>query len=134
MKKNLVVLVLAAAAVFLNSCLVLPYGVDYSEPTVSISAPTPAQIVEGEVYGVSIRPTQVAVRRQMTQQFTVDVAVTGDASKKVTWEVGGNTSAKTTINSNGLLTVGNDEKADTLIIRATSTFDRTKSATAKVII
>jgi hypothetical protein len=128
MKKSFVVLVLAAAA-FLNSCLLLTPGT-YTEPTIS----APAQIVDGEVYGITIRPTQVAVRRQMTQQFTVDVAVTGDASKKVTWEVGGNTSAKTTIDSNGLLTVGNDEKADTLIIRATSTFDRTKSATAKVII
>jgi hypothetical protein len=48
-EKRLVALVLVAAA-FLNSCLVLTPGT-YTEPTVSVS--TPAQIVYGEVYGVS---------------------------------------------------------------------------------
>ena len=38
----------------------------------------------------------------------------------MSWTVSGNTSEDTTVNTDGLLTVGGDEAAGTLIIKATS--------------
>ena len=58
-----------------------------------------------------------------TLQFHASVGALGEqaADQSVTWSVSGNTSADTTIDANGLLTVGPDEAIDgTLIITATS--------------
>ena len=56
-----------------------------------------------------------------TAQFTADVFSYGENSNGVSWSVTGNTSNSTTINSEGLLSVAEDENAETLTIRATST-------------
>ena len=42
------------------------------------------------------------------------------ANQNVSWTVSGNTSEDTTVDTDGLLTVGSDEAAGTLIIKATS--------------
>ena len=57
-----------------------------------------------------------------TLQFSAAVTLAGEtiANQNVSWTVSGNTSEDTTVNTDGLLTVGGDEAAGTLIIKATS--------------
>ena len=57
-----------------------------------------------------------------TLQFSAAVTLAGEtiANQNVSWTVSGNTSEDTTVNTDGLLTVGGDEAAGTLIITATS--------------
>lgn len=57
---------------------------------------------------------------------------TGLISQEVTWTVEGANSDKTAIDSAGHLTVGEDETAKTLTVRAASTEDSTKSGMAVV--
>ena len=54
------------------------------------------------------------------------------SSDAVTWSVSNNTSKATSISQEGVLTVGEDEKAATLIVTATSVADPTKSASVNV--
>ena len=57
-----------------------------------------------------------------TLQFSAAVTLAGEtiANQNVSWTVSGNTSEDTTVDTDGLLTVGSDEAAGTLIIKATS--------------
>ena len=86
------------------------------------------------VISVTVLPQTASVRTGATQQFSANVAVQGNAASTVTWNVSGNASAGTTISSGGLLSVASNETATSLTIRATSTFDGTKSGTATVTI
>ena len=58
----------------------------------------------------------------VTMSFSAAVSLDGNAANNQTveWQVTGNTSANTTIDANGLLTVGTDEKALTLTVTAAS--------------
>ena len=61
----------------------------------------------------------------------------GDAaevSQEVTWTVEGATSAHTRIDADGNLTIGGDETAEVLTVRATSVADPSKSDTATVVV
>ena len=72
------------------------------------------------VTGVSIDDTVLSVARGENHTFTADVKGTV-ADKTVTWSVEGATSAKTTIDSTtGKLTIGSDETAATLTVKATA--------------
>ncbi|MCF0110963.1 MAG: InlB B-repeat-containing protein, partial [Erysipelotrichaceae bacterium] len=79
---------------------------------------------------VNVTPKDAGVVVGTTKQFEAEV--TGTAPQGVTWSVYGNTSSSTTISSTGLLTVGNDETASSVQVRATSTFDETKHNTVNV--
>lgn len=82
-----------------------------AEVTVAIDV-TPTEVVAGEV-------------RQLSATLGNDETGSG-----VTWSLTGNTSAATSIDSNGKLTVGADEAAGTqLTITVTSTTDSTKTST-----
>jgi len=121
---TLTTLMLFALIDCLGGCLLL-------EP----SARTEPAPVLGEVISVKVSPAQVTVVRDTRRQFTAEVTVTGNAPQTVIWSVTGNTSSQTTISQDGTLYVGRDEKSDArLTITATSTFDGTKSGTARVII
>jgi|GEM_PF-2104356 len=85
-----------------------------------------------EVRGVTVSPSTVDVQIGTTQQFDVEVATTNSLAPTVIWEVTGNDSSDTTINSSGLLSVADDEDSDILTVTATSTFDTTKFGTATV--
>ena len=80
------------------------------------------------VSGVTVTPPAASVLKGETAAFTAAVNGTGT----VAWSVEGNTSAATTINNSGLLTVGADETAATLTVRATSADVPTVSGTAAV--
>ena len=67
------------------------------------------------------------------ESHTVIAEVTGDADdKSVTWSISGNVSAETTIDADGLLTIGIDETADTLKVRATANADDSAYAELEV--
>ena|GEM_PF-3463063 len=84
------------------------------------------------VTSVTVTPLTAAVQKGASQQFSAAVVGTNAPARTVTWTVGGNASAGTTITGGGLLTVGADESASTLTVTATSTADTTKSGTAAV--
>ena len=84
------------------------------------------------ITGVTVTPATATVQQGNTQQFSASVTGTGDFSQAVTWTVEGAASAGTTISTSGLLTVGADETAPTLTVRATAKGDNTNSGTAAV--
>ena len=82
------------------------------------------------VTGITIDPVSAEVVKGNTQQFTAEVSGTGDFSKAVAWSVSGGTAS--TINADGLLTVGAGETAETLTVTVKSVADNTKTVTATV--
>jgi len=94
--------------------------------TVTVITPTVTTVV--------VAPPTVDVSRGNTQQFTATVNGTNTPPQTVNWTVtttaGG--TAVSTINNSGLLTVANNETNTTLTVRATSTYDTSKSGTAEV--
>lgn len=78
---------------------------------------------------VSVTPILSYVKKGDTKQFaaTVNCSSSDPEIQKVTWSVAGNTSANTTISETGLLTIGADETAKELTVKATSVTDKTKS-------
>jgi len=77
----------------------------------------------------AISPANVVLERGDTRQYTATVEANGTIPKTVKWAVIGGV-AGTTISSNGLLTVANNETATALTITATSEFDNSQSANA----
>lgn len=84
------------------------------------------------ITSVTISPSTATVAKGNGSQFTATVANTGFASKEVIWTVEGGMDAGTVISNNGLLSVSPDETAKTLTVKATSSFDSTKTDTATV--
>ena len=81
------------------------------------------------VTSITVSPNQTTVQSGNTQQFTANVTVLGSAGTAVNWSVN---STLSSIDANGLLTVGTDENATTLTVTATSTFDNNVYGTATV--
>ena len=88
-------------------------------------------IIQPAVTSININPLTATVIMGRTQQFNAIVNVIGNPSQAVTWTVTGGDSG-TSISSNGLLTVGFEQRVTTLIVRATSVFDTSISSTATV--
>lgn len=84
------------------------------------------------VTGVTVSPAGSSVEQGKARQFSADVAVVSGADSRVLWTVAGEKSADTKISQAGLLTVGADETAATLTVKATSVFDAGQSGTAVV--
>jgi hypothetical protein len=95
-------------------------------PIIATATPSPT------VTSVTVNPTTADVLKGGTQQFTATVTGTNNPSTTVTWTVSGGTGGSTAINTSGLLTVSANETSATLTVKATSTIDTTKSATATV--
>lgn len=89
----------------------------------------PAYVSDGnpEVTAVSVTPEAPEMAKGETQQFTAEVAGNNNAPGTVNWTIDGNKSSATKISRNGLLTVAADETAEKITVRATSTWDITKS-------
>jgi hypothetical protein len=80
---------------------------------------------------VTVSPASVTLAKGGTRQFSA--TVTNSSSQSVTWSVEGNFSYATTISQYGLLSVGSDESANTLTVKATWTSaGKTASGTATV--
>ena len=89
-------------------------------------------VEEPQVLSVEITPKSANVQPSQTQQFTATVTAVGGANESVTWSVTGNSSSQTTVSSAGLLTVGSNESAKTITVKATSTFNTAKFDEATV--
>jgi hypothetical protein len=85
------------------------------------------------VIEVTVAPATSGVSVGGTDQFTATVNGTNDPDTTVTWSVEGNQVDGTSI-TDGLLAVAANETASTLTVRATSTFDTSKSGTATVMV
>ncbi len=81
---------------------------------------------------VAVSPTSASVLKGGTKTFSAKVTGTGSPSQEVTWSVSGNKSKNTKITSAGKLTVGSDETATALTIKAVSKDNTKKFGTAKV--
>ena len=86
----------------------------------------------GSVAAVAVTPTAATVAKGKSQAFKAAVTIEGVASMKVSWNVTGATSQNTSISPTGILTVGADETAATLTVKAISVQDSTKTADATV--
>jgi hypothetical protein len=78
---------------------------------------------------ITISPVEANVPAGGEQQFSATDEATGLAAN-VAWSLSGNSSAGTAISAGGLLTVGADETAETLAIRAAEAGAGGRSATA----
>lgn len=90
--------------------------------------------VPAAVTGVTITPDDIVLNRGDVQQFTATVSGTGSYDNSVTWQITSVYSAGTSISNTGLLTIGEEQKYDYIIIKATSTADPSMSATAYVFV
>ena len=84
------------------------------------------------ITSVTVTPDAASVGKGAQLQLSAEVVATGFASKKVSWNVEGANSDKTTITPNGLLVVGNDETAESLTVKAISLADSSNSGSATI--
>ena len=96
---------------------------DEEEPVPSIS-----------ISGITVTPETSEVPKGYALEFTATVNGNNltEAEKAVTWTVSGGMKQGTTISTDGTLVIAEDETAQTLIIKATSTADNSKSGIATV--
>ena len=87
----------------------------------------------GAVISITISPESTSVPKGGKRQFTAEVERVGDLVMPLTWMVWGRTSSDTTIDKNGLLTVGLDETAETLTVLADSHDGMRASVTVAVV-
>ena len=85
-----------------------------------------------KVSGVSVSPQNAGVAKGASRTFTASVSGTNSPPQTVTWTVSGNNDPNTAISPAGILTIGADETASTVTVKATSTFDATKSGSVNV--
>ena len=101
-----------------------------SHPTISVRKDVTVELLR-EVYKVTIKAEKTQANPGEELGFTAEVEGTAnldDSQKKVTWEVSGATSNLTAIDPDtGKLTIGKNEIAEKLKVKATSVFDDTKS-------
>lgn len=90
--------------------------------------------IPAAVTGVTITPDDIVLNRGDVQHFTATVSGTGSYDNSVTWQITSVYSAGTSISNTGLLTIGEEQKYDYIIIKATSTADPSMSATAYVFV
>lgn len=81
-----------------------------------------------------VTPEVIEVLQGGTQQFTVTVKSETGTLPELVWTVIGNQSQNTTVDANGMLTVGKDETADKIIVRAAPAADTGKGADAVAVI
>lgn len=82
---------------------------------------------------ISMNPSgTVSAKKGETVSFTATVTGENIENKNVEWTVKGNKSNNTKISNQGVLTIGEDEKATTLTVTATSVADRRATVSTKV--
>ena len=86
-----------------------------------------------EIQNVSITPNEnVEVQQGTAREFTAEVVAGQENLDDVIWSVEGATGENTTISLNGVLSMDNNELSPTIVVKATSAYDATKSATVTV--
>lgn len=82
------------------------------------------------ITSVTVSPNTSTATKGSTVQLTATVVNAGFAPKGVSWSISGGTDS--TVDSNGLVTVGANETGATLTVKATSVFDDDKSGSATI--
>lgn len=100
--------------------------------TYAVNVVLESSSTEPTVTSVTVTPATASVDKGATKQFAAIVSGENDPDQSVTWSVTGAASASTTVDSTGLLTVGEDETAETLTVVATSVLNPEKTGTATV--
>lgn len=90
--------------------------------------------VKTSVTSIAVSPEKIELNVGESYTFGAQVIGTGNLTKKVVWSVEGAQSKVTKIDENGKLQVSEDESADKLTVRATSTDDQTQSAVSEVVV
>ena len=114
-------------SVFFNGAERNDAGIKYNDSwdnvrvIIPLGKPSSAPII----LGISINENNISLGAGESASFSVNVI--GSADKSCVWSVEGANSPTTTISSTGLLSVGADETAETLVVRVTSVFDSTKT-------
>jgi len=84
----------------------------------------------GTVLSVTVKPNSVILRKGQTTTFTAIVDAQNGAGQRVIWSV--NSTAGSTIDGNGVLTIAVGETASALTVTATSAENKTQFGTATV--
>lgn len=84
------------------------------------------------ITSISISPGTVVASKGENCTFTAAVSGENDYSREVAWSVSGQTSQNTFIDGNGVLNVGSDESALSLVVKVVSRQDSRYSASALV--
>ena len=103
------------------------YTGESSEITVSYVAPP-------QIKYISVNPKKIEAFKGQNTQFKVTISANSNADKSVTWSIEGASSASTSIDSKGVLTIGDDETSSEVQVIATSNHDPSKKARAVAII
>ena len=83
------------------------------------------------VVSVTVNPQTASIPKGTSLSCTADVQVTNGADTSVTWSiVGSPTSTDTKISSDGVLSVGIDETLSSIVVKATSVKDSSKTGQA----
>ena len=98
----------------------------------SVEARAAGMASEGIVEGTITLEDPEAFAKPAAIAYTALAANEAAVSQEVTWTVEGATSDGTVIDANGKLTIGTDETAETLTVRATSVADTSKYGEAIV--
>ncbi|MCL2443712.1 MAG: Ig-like domain-containing protein, partial [Treponema sp.] len=113
-------------------------GYTGSQTSAATSAVLAQDVPTPTVTGVTVNPVNPTLNTGTTQQFTATVTGTNNPPQSVTWTItethAAGTSISNSISNNGLLTIDSIEDAETLTIRATSTFNNSVSGTSIVTI
>ena len=86
-----------------------------------VSASVNVTITGTTITSINITPSSANISPGNTQQFTATVNGTNNPPQTVTWSIAENNSSSSNINSNGLLSVANNETSTTIRVRAKST-------------
>jgi len=110
-----------------GTVVVLPMNGGGLQPETCIGNGTKAvikyQVAQRTVDEITISPELISMDKGGTQQFTAEITGENLKDTSVTWSIEGNASESTTIDENGLLTIGADETAATIKVIVTSNFD-----------
>ena len=84
------------------------------------------------ITSIDVVPATATVKKGALQQFTANFTASAMAPRGVIWEVSGTLPVRSQIDWTGRLLVVPDEQNTELTVKATSTYDPTKSDTATV--
>lgn len=107
--------------------------ISYTSDGITMSADQTVQVTEKvTVSTIEISPAETEIKQGESLTFGVLVTGTGSPSQKVVWSIEGAASNNTQIDENGKLVIAADETAQTITVKAVSTQDSAKSASAVV--
>ena len=103
-----------------------------ADKTKSASVTITIEEIVPVINGIAITPPVVSTVCGQSCQFNAVVFGFYNPSQSVIWSISGNKSSNTKIDSNGLLTIANDETSKQITVKAVSSADKTITASVTV--